>query len=780
MPTLSKPLVVPQFGNFNSDYTQAVKPFTVNLFGAGQGAPPDLFAIDLIPVSQQLGFGYPNYIPSPNACVAVGVDLYVSLSAIAGVDGNSACAAILRFAGYFTGTNTTAAVMASPANVTIFDQSGSGYTGLAWDGGSHFYDGAGYLYAVVSNSSIYAYPVPPIGSVGGPGSSNATPVAIMTGNSQANPSNFGDLAFDQHGNLWVSDYNNNSVLVFPQPDPTSTTNPYAIVTGGTGPFPVANTASGLTAGSSQVFASPEGVAFDGAGNLWVANNNDGRAFTPYSYTPNTCTSLVQITPVLLNTIIGVAGTSNNTVILKTSEALTTLSQLENPPTMGGFAIYQAPSDPSWQPGRSQFGGLQIDVIAPGGTGPEYLYVNDEVFSTVRQFNINPYSTTPTPFLSGTSSTFATFNTATALALNDASGNSVVSNPGNGGIALVYASLLIGDGPNDNGDEPDSTLPLDSENHPIFWESPNIGVGTSASPPSPPFTNYESLFIPFPPDTDVYVYVNVQNIGCTPTTGTELLRVYWASGATIQVWPASWTEITNTAAPKFVPAGIAPGKSAVLTAPWPLALFPSSSSNTHYCLLARIETSPVFPYGMTYWEYTEASTVSDMVYNVVQNSKIAQCNIYIGPKSLIIQPGGGRRWPVPINISIQAGNLRAEPASVRLGFQLLNPEGVAIDFDNSRLVVQPEPHHQDKFLELARDILDFLGEGLFHCLEPAKGIRHFSLEPNEMLPLRITFTPPENLDSFALRAMQYDDTDGKTRLVGGQTFVYGKVAGITGT
>jgi hypothetical protein len=64
------------------------------------------------------------------------------------------------------------------------------------------------------------------------------------------------------------------------------------------------------------------------------------------------------------------------------------------------------------------------------------------------------------------------------------------------------------------------------------------------------------------------------------------------------------------------------------------------------------------------------------------------------------------------------------------------------------------------------------------LSPESGFGHITFAPREIVKLQIEFTPPEHLHRFALRAIQYDEIDGRMRLVGGQTFVYGKVAGIT--
>jgi hypothetical protein len=765
MPNLSKPLVVPQFGNYSATAPGGITPpLTVNLFVQDGATPSDQASVDLVTLSAQpqLDFPYPKYVPSPNVCAVVGADLYVSLSAANPVGDASPCDAVLQFAGYFNGANANNRT--SNVKATLFNANANFYqNGLAFDGGTTLGGGvvgAGYLYTVQDNS-IWAYPVPTTGT----GASNVTGTAIVTDTGQAHTPKFADMAFDAQSNLWVVDYNNNSVLVFPKAT-LGTTNAFTIITAGNGPFKVTSTSGGTAA---TIFASPEGIAFDGAGNLWVGNNNDYGNLDGSNPLSTTLTTLVQITPALQTAILTpyVA-----TYSLAPTQALT-LANVQSASPPAGFAIYTLPTPSNGE--RPQLGGMQIDAISATDLSsglPQYLYVNDETSNTVRQFDINPSS-------SGFIASLSDID-ATALTLNDTAGNPVVTNPGNGGIALVYANLLIGDSMADAGAEPDNGLQLDSENNPIFWESPNIGVATGTTPPvlTAPFTAYTSVTTPLPPDTNVYVYVNVTNIGCTATTGTERLRVYWASGATTQAWPESWTEITTT--PTFVQAALLPGASAVATILWPPTLYPTDSGNTHYCLLARIETMPVYPFGMTYWEneVTSGPAVGNMDYNVVSNAKIAQCNIYIGPQVLIIQPprGVGGHMP-PVHIGITAGNLGSTPSRIRLGFQLLNPAGASIPFDSSRLVIHTKQSLCDRLIELVDDFLEHLGEGLFHMKAPSKGFGHISLGPKEMVPLHVEFTPPDGLTDFALRAMQYDVVDGKSRLAGGQTFVFGKVAGI---
>jgi hypothetical protein len=87
------------------------------------------------------------------------------------------------------------------------------------------------------------------------GMSNApVPVATITSADLAFPQ---QSVFDKQGNQWVSDHNNNTILVFTatQLNMTGTNNlmPAVII-------------------SSAAFNGPLGIAFDSAGNLWVANN----------------------------------------------------------------------------------------------------------------------------------------------------------------------------------------------------------------------------------------------------------------------------------------------------------------------------------------------------------------------------------------------------------------------------------------------------------------------------------------------------------------------------
>ena len=70
-----------------------------------------------------------------------------------------------------------------------------------------------------------------------------------------------------------------------------------------------------------------------------------------------------------------------------------------------------------------------------------------------------------------------------------------------------------------------------------------------------------------------------------------------------------------------------------------------------------------------------------------------------------------------------------------------------------------------------------GNGRFELRDIAWGIGRIHLHAHETLPFEIEFTPITGLSDFVVCVTQYYAVDGADKMVGGQTFVFGKVTGF---
>ena len=352
-------LVVPEFGNNvvktyvpTSATTMAVNPsYTINFSTLGNG----------------LATG-----ASPNCTAMFGSDLYVSLTA--------ANQRIYKFPNY--GTNPATAI----ANVSEITRASSDYVGIAFDASGNLYASEGsYL-----NTQIVKYS----------GANLATRTVLGNGGLQ---SYFGNFAFDAAGNLWASDYYQNRLVVIPVASLSTTNAPMKSLVNAPAIWnasgaSLANTNATLSANIvNYAFTSPEGVAFDSTGGLWVANNNDansqGNLLNPSNAT------LVRISTALQATIL--AGT--------TTIATTSLLNIAN-----GLKVWNVPNSAS---GRCQLGGLQIDKVT------DRLYVNEQKSNSGLFFDI--------PTIDVINTTFTNYQL-----------NMVSTSSGNGGIYLASDTQVL--------------------------------------------------------------------------------------------------------------------------------------------------------------------------------------------------------------------------------------------------------------------------------------------------------------------------------------------------
>ena len=115
------------------------------------------------------------------------------------------------------------------------------------------FDSSGDLWAVNPTNTIVEYTPDQLTASGSP-----TPAVTLSADSGGSLDIPTRMAFDSHGNLWVSNHENNTIVEFSTDQLKATGSPT--------PVDTLTAASGLD--------GPLGVAFDGNGTLWVTNNRD--------------------------------------------------------------------------------------------------------------------------------------------------------------------------------------------------------------------------------------------------------------------------------------------------------------------------------------------------------------------------------------------------------------------------------------------------------------------------------------------------------------------------
>jgi sugar lactone lactonase YvrE len=106
------------------------------------------------------------------------------------------------------------------------------------------------------NSEIVEFAAEQLGSSGA-----LTPKVVLSSNSANSLDEPGEMAFDSKGNLWVTNFDIGTVVMFAKKQLRASGSPTPKVTL-----------------SSSVFDGPWGLAFDRGHNLWVSNYNNGTIF----------------------------------------------------------------------------------------------------------------------------------------------------------------------------------------------------------------------------------------------------------------------------------------------------------------------------------------------------------------------------------------------------------------------------------------------------------------------------------------------------------------------
>ncbi len=228
-------------------------------------------------------------------------------------------------------------------------------------------------------------------------------------------------------------------------------------------------------------------------------------------------------------------------------------------------------------------------------------------------------------------------------------------------------LWMQDNADDIGAEPDaSTNPM--------WISDDIWVRNAADG----LTNQDHQN-PNGEQTN-YVYVRVRNRGCAGAAAQSgTLKLYWAKASSSLSWPAPWDgSVTSPALmggmigsqAVTVNGGADRDREFTWTPPDPSDYAAFGADKAHFCLLARIETSPTAPFGMT------SPETSNLYANVRSNNNIVWKNV-----SIVDTDGEGARFA-----DVVIGRFDRERRATHLVFQTPKRRGYSL-FDWGHILVE---------------------------------------------------------------------------------------------
>lgn len=187
-----------------------------------------------------------------------------------------------------------------------------------------------------------------------------------------------------------------------------------------------------------------------------------------------------------------------------------------------------------------------------------------------------------------------------------------------------------------------------------------------------------------------------------------------------------------------------------------------ADQAHFCLLARIETSPTAPFGMT------SAETANLYANVQNNNNIVWKNI-----SIVDTDGvGGRVAAVVI------GNLRRDRRKIRLVFETPKQRGLSL-FDWGHVLAE---FVGDDLKAWAKEGIDGQGlvrlpNGLFLIAQSGAELVGRSLKVNSFGTLRLHFVPNAKLAGARVFELDVVDLDEKGHRLGGQRFLLKTTLGM---
>jgi len=182
------------------------------------------------------------------------------------------------------------------------------------------------------------------------------------------------LAFDQSGNLWLTDYWNNRVLEYNAP---FTTGESATIVIGQDSF---NTGSSGT--TANTLYDPDGVTFDSSNNLWICDSDNNRVL---EYLPSTATATATATATPTRTATGTATATATPTATATATATSTATPTATP-TPTGEGLEQVVVNPT----KINFGTVSVGTTSASQPATITNEFNDDTVDFFATFILANY------------------------------------------------------------------------------------------------------------------------------------------------------------------------------------------------------------------------------------------------------------------------------------------------------------------------------------------------------------------------------------------------------
>jgi Pregnancy-associated plasma protein-A len=348
---------------------------------------------------------------------------------------------------------------------------------------------------------------------------------------------------------------------------------------------------------------------------------------------------------------------------------------------------------------------------------------------------------------------------------------------NATLSVARASILASDG----------LIPVSAAPTPDLWMQDNAD-DTGAEPDASPNPMYisDDIWVRNNPDGLANqdhqnplgeqlnrVYVRVRNRGCAAAgSQTGTLKLYWAKASSSLSWPAPWDG--SVISPALMggligsqPVLVAGGAQQIVEFDWtppdPSDYAVFGADKAHFCLLARIETSPTAPFGMT------TSETGNLYANVQNNNNIVWKNI-----SIVDTDGDGARFA-----DVVIGNFGDERRKMHLAFETPRRRGAATLFDWGHILVEFRGKALAKWAKgsVKGKGVEPLSDGRLIIIQSGAQITGPALKPDEFGTLHVQFVPNGRRATGAqVFELDVTELDAKARRTGGQRFLLKTTSG----